>query len=103
MSDSISALLEALKRKEAGAGTPDSAAAPEEGMDSPMMAPQEADPEEAAENQQVVDILQTDYPEIYAKIMKQVGSPDETESGDEMPMDSEEMPSSMASKMPMMK
>lgn len=82
----IGALLLALKQREAdksnmdGMGDDDSG--PDDQGSDPSDGPSDDDtsPEENKMNAQIVDVLQSTYPKIFAKIQQQIQQPDDSDS-----------------------
>lgn len=98
----INALLSALKAKEGGGGMPASAAATPDVSSDPPAEPS-ADPSEessegsAEDNAKIVDILQQQYPKIYATISAQVESDDGSSDDSGAPPDMSSMMGGMPS------
>lgn len=83
--DSINALMSAIKMKEAsGAGLPpdEAAGTPSEPQDGTHPDPDDTDQEDAGTNAKIVDILQSQYPRIFAKISSMVDDDPDTQTDD---------------------
>src|SRR5437762_12872216 len=78
--NSIEALLQALKSKESSGSLPSDDSDPGDDSDS---SPEDegSDDDTAEDNAKIVAALQTQYPNIFAKISKQIEADDSSDSG----------------------